>query len=180
MFLPSHIASGYILGNALLRKGNSPWTTAPFLLVLLIASILPDVDGIWSNTVAGHHSILHTPIFWIFLFVGMTGLGMISNIRWMKPVSLAIFLGAILHLLTDWITARTVGIKWLYPFSDKSYFIFPIQPEQGQIPIWNMVRDPYLSFYMENEFLFWGEIGITLAGLGVWILSLVRSRITSV
>lgn len=165
MFLPSHIASGYILGNILHRREVFPWTAAPFLPVLLIASILPDVDGIWSNTVAGHHSILHTPIFWIIIFAGMTGLGMISNFRWMKPVSFGIFLGALLHLMTDWITARTVGIQWLYPFSTINFDVYPVQPEKGQIPVWEMVRNPYFSFYFENKILLWFEIGMNAIAL---------------
>ena len=160
MFLPSHIASGYLLGNALHQKENSSQTAAPFLPVLLIASILPDVDGIWSTTVAGHHSILHTPIFWLFIFSGMTGLGMFSNFSWMKPVSLAIFLGAMLYLVTDWITARTVGIQWLYPFSSINFDVYPVQPEKGQIPVWEMIRDPYFSFYIENIVLLWFEIAM--------------------
>jgi len=147
------------LGNALSCK-NPTWTDGPFLSVLLFSSILPDVDGIWSNTVAGHHSFLHTPIFWIFLFIGMTGLGSISNIRWMKPVSLGIVLGAMLHLFTDWITARTVGIQWLYPFNMTNFDVYSVQPEKGQIPVWDMIRDPYFSFYIENKVLLWFEIGM--------------------
>lgn len=169
MFLPSHIASGYILGIGLIRK-ESPWTIAPFLMILLGASVLPDVDGLWSSTVAGHHSVLHTPIFWIGLFGVMFLLDKAANIKWLKPATLAIFLGAMLHLITDWFTARTVGIRWLYPFSTANFDVYPVQPEKGQIPVWDMIRDPYFSFYLENKILLWFELGlngVALALLGV-------------
>jgi len=166
VFLPSHLASGYILGQFVKKP---LWTIFPFMPVLLIASILPDVDGLISETVAGHHSILHTPICWIVIFGLMVFVGRIIQNEKIKPISLGIFLGTQLHLITDWITARTVGIKWLYPFSDKDYFLYQIQPEQGQVPVWAMVQNPYFSFYMDNGFLFWIEIGIVI--FSVFLLS---------
>ena len=159
MFLPSHIASGYILGRGLIGK-ESPWTAAPFLMILLAASVLPDVDGLWSSTVAGHHSVLHTPIFWLAVFAAMLVWDKLSNISWMKPAALAIFLGALLHLITDWFTARTVGIQWLYPFSGANFDVYPVQPGKGQIPVWDMIRDPNFSFYLENKVLLWFELGL--------------------
>jgi membrane-bound metal-dependent hydrolase YbcI (DUF457 family) len=159
MFVPSHIASGYLIGRAMKQ---SSWTTYPFMPVLLFASIFPDIDGLFSSTVAGHHSILHTPIFWIIIFTGMSLFNVFLKIDVIKPISFGIFLGAQLHLFTDWLTARTVGIQWLYPLSQKDYYLFQIQPEKGQVSIWKMVQNPYFSFYMENKVLFWGEIGVIL------------------
>jgi membrane-bound metal-dependent hydrolase YbcI (DUF457 family) len=86
--------------------------------------------------------------------------GRITQNEKIKPISLGIFIGTQLHLFLDWFTARTVGIKWLYPFSDKDYFLYKIQPEQGEVPVWEMIQNPYFSFYMENSFLFWAEIGL--------------------
>ena len=82
-------------------------------------------------------------------------------------------MGALLHLFTDWFTARTVGIKWFYPFSNKDYFLFSIQPEQGQVSVWEMIIDPYFSFYLENKFLMWSEILICVAAL---IMVLKKNR----
>ncbi|MBT3519234.1 MAG: metal-dependent hydrolase, partial [Candidatus Marinimicrobia bacterium] len=113
MFIPSHIASGYLIGKFM---KTSSWTVYPFMPILLFASLLPDVDGLFSDTVAGHHTILHTPIFWIILFGGMILIHKWLKMAILQPVSLGIFLGVQLHLITDWITARTVGIQWLYPF----------------------------------------------------------------
>jgi len=165
MFFPSHIASGFILGN-LLKK--SPWTVYPFMPILLFASLLPDVDGLFSDTVAGHHTILHTPIFWIILFGVMILIHKWLKMAILQPVSLGIFLGVQLHLITDWITARTVGIQWLYPFNETDYFLFQIQPENGQGSVWEMIQNPYFSFYMENAVLFWAEVGVILVASAIY------------
>jgi len=174
MFVPSHLASGYLFGK--LIKCSS-WTVFPFLPVLLFASILPDADGIFSDTVAGHHTILHTPIFWIIVFSVMLFIQKISKIEIIKPISLALFVGAQLHLITDWFTARTVGIKWLYPFSEKDYYLFQIQPENGQGSVLEMIQNPYFSFYMENAFLFWIELGVILLAGALLFYSFIKTNI---
>ena len=74
-------------------------------------------------------------------------------------------LGAQLHLFTDWFTARTVGIKWLYPFSNKDYSLYTIYPEKGKGTVWEMIKDPYFSFYLQNGFLLWTEISILILAL---------------
>jgi len=166
MFLPPHLASGYLLGKGL---KHSPWTIFPFIPVLIFASIIPDVDGVFSASVAGHHSVIHTPIFWITLFGLMVFANKRTNIDKIKPISLGIFLGTQLHLFTDWFTARTVGIRWLYPLSNRDFHLFPIYPENGQVKVWEMISDPYFSFYMGNTFLFWIELGVILSAIGLYI-----------
>ena len=174
MFVPSHLASGYLLGNFIKR---SSWAVYPFMPVLLFASILPDADGIFSDTVAGHHTILHTPIFWIIVFSFMLFIQKLSKIEIIKPISLGIFLGAQLHLFTDWFTARTVGIQWFYPFSEKDYYLFQIHPEQGQVSVWEMIQNPYFNFYMENAFLFWIEIGVIFVALSLLLYTFIKTNI---
>lgn len=88
------------------------------------------------------------------------------NLTRLKPVALGILLGALSHLLTDWFTARTVGIQWLYPFSKADFYLFSIYPEKGQVHVWEMVINPYFSFYMENKLLFLFEIGVNLCAIG--------------
>jgi membrane-bound metal-dependent hydrolase YbcI (DUF457 family) len=175
MFVPSHIASGYILGKVM---KSSSWTVYPFMPFLLFASILPDADGLFSTTVAGHHTILHTPIFWVILFGGMILIQKWKKMEILNPVSLGIFLGAQLHLITDWFTARTVGIQWLYPLSQKNYFLFQIHPEKGQGSIWEMVQTPYFSFYMENAFLFWVEIGVIFVAMSLMLTNILYDKIS--
>ena len=166
MFLPSHLASGYLLSKAI---KPSIWTVFPFMPVLIIAAIFPDADGIFSETVAGHDSMLHTPILWSTLFGVMIFVDRMTNSEKIKPIALGVLFGSLSHLFTDWLTARTVGIQWFYPLSQKDYFLFQIHPENGQGSVWEMISEPYFSFYMENGFLFWIEIGIVI--FSVFLLS---------
>jgi hypothetical protein len=176
MFIPSHIASGYLLGKTM--KSTS-WTIYPFMPILLFASILPDADGLFSTTVAGHHTVLHTSIFWIVLFGGMILIQKMMKMEFLKPISLGLFLGTQIHLITDWFTARTVGIKWFYPFSETDYYLFQIHPEQGQINVWEMVQNPYFSFYMENAVLFWAEIGVIFVAMSLMLYNMLYDKISN-
>ncbi len=82
--------------------------------------------------------------------------------------ALIVLAATMLHLIIDWLTARTVGIQWLYPFSNTNYWIYPISPEKGNIPIWEMVVPPYINFYFENKVLAYGEVAVNLAAFG-WL-----------
>ena len=159
MFINSHIASGYLIG--IFTKQDCKW-----IIWLIFATILPDIDGLWSNTVAGHHSILHTPIFWIILCGLSWGIGKVQSKYFIQKASIILFLGALLHLTTDWLTSRTVGIQWLYPISETNYWIYPIEPDKGDIPIWSMLIPPYINFYFENKILVYSEILVNFAALG--------------
>ena len=155
MFFISHAAAGYLTAVSIKSRLRNNYKI--FLITVVAFSLIPDVDGIFSPTVAGHHSITHTPIFWL----------VVAGLVWMKHniISMGIFLGSILHLITDWITARTVGIQWLYPISLKNYHVVEIFPEKGQIPIYEMVIDPYWSFYLENKVLLGFEISLNILAL---------------
>ena len=159
MFINSHIATGYLAGKA--AGDKKEW-----ILLWIIAATVPDIDGLWSGTVAGHHSILHTPIFWIVLCGIVWWIGNFRKIQQLETGALIVLAGTMLHLFTDWITSRTVGIQWLYPFSNTNYWIYPIFPEKGNIPIWEMVVPPYINFYFENKILFYGEVGLNILAIG--------------
>jgi len=171
MFVPSHIASGFLLGKGVLSSIYKNKHVPYFLLMVTIGAVIPDVDGIFSDTVAGHHSVLHTPILWIGFYTLAIIMSKMFKRKNIQPLGFGVMLGAQLHLFTDWFTARTVGIQWLYPFSHKDFFLYPIQPEQGQVTVWEMVKDPYFSFYLENGFLLCTEIIICLSALIIAIRS---------
>ena len=171
MFVPSHIASGYLLGKGVLSSIYKNKHAPYFLFMVTIGAVIPDVDGIFSDTVAGHHSVLHTPILWIGFYTLAIIMSKMFKRKNIQPLGFGVMLGAQLHLFTDWFTARTVGIQWLYPFSHKDFFLYPIQPEQGQVTVWEMVKDPYFSFYLENGFLLCTEIIICLSALIIAIRS---------
>ena len=173
MFVPSHIASGYILGKVLILKFRPKENRYVFLVMVIIGAIIPDIDGLFSETVAGHHSIIHTPFFWLGFLALTYSIGSFGSQKNIQDLGRGFTMGAVVHLFTDWFTARTVGIKWFYPFSNQDYFLFSIQPEQGQVSVWEMIIDPYFSFYLENKFLMWSEILICVAAL---IMVLKKNR----
>ena len=169
MFINSHIASGYLVG--ILAKQDRKWT-----ILLIFSTVLPDIDGLWSNTVAGHHSILHTPLFWI-IFCGLSWtFGKVQSNNFIQKVSAILFFGTMLHLTTDWVTSRTVGIQWFYPISETNYWLYPIEPENGDIPIWEMIISPYFPFYFENKVLAYGEVFLNVLAIGVFGITLLRKK----
>ena len=169
MFVNSHIASGYLAG--ILANQDRK-----LIIWLIFATVLPDIDGLWSNTVAGHHSILHTPIFWIILCGMGWGCGRVQSNDLIQKASVILFAGAMLHLTTDWVTSRTVGIQWFYPLSETNYWIYPIEPEKGNIPIWEMIIPPYFPFYFENKVLAYGEVMLNILAISIFGISYFRKK----
>ena len=164
MFINSHIASGYIA--SWFETNKKEW-----IVLWVFAAFVPDIDGLWSKTVVDHHSVLHTPIFWIVICGTGWLIGWFKNDKITKRISYILFLGTQIHLMTDYITARTVGIKWLYPFNDVDYFLYGIIPEKGEIPVWEMLVPPYISFYFENRVLAIFEVMINIIALVLYFFS---------
>ena len=164
MFINSHIASGYIA--SWFETNKKEW-----IVLWVFAAFVPDIDGLWSKTVVDHHSVLHTPIFWILICGTGWLIGWFKNDKIIKRISYILFLGTQIHLMTDYITARTVGIKWLYPFNDVDYFLYGIIPEKGEIPVWEMLVPPYISFYFENRVLAMFEVMINIIALVLYFFS---------
>jgi len=164
MFINSHIASGYIA--SWFETNKKEW-----IVLWVFAAFIPDIDGLWSKTVVDHHSVLHTPIFWIVICGTGWLIGWFKNDKIIKRISYILFLGTQIHLMTDYITARTVGIKWLYPFNDVDYFLYGIIPEKGEIPVWEMLVPPYISFYFENRVLAMFEVMINIIALVLYFFS---------
>ena len=164
MFINSHIASGYIA--SWFETNKKEW-----IVLWVFAAFVPDIDGLWSKTVVDHHSVLHTPIFWIVICGTGWLIGWFKNDKIIKRISYILLLGTQIHLMTDYITARTVGIKWLYPFNDVDYFLYGIIPEKCEIPVWEMLVPPYISFYFENRVLAMFEVMINIIALVLYFFS---------
>ena len=162
MYLSSHIAAGYLAGKLTGARG--------VIIALWVAgSLLPDMDGLWSHTVAGHHGLPHSPLFWIAVCGSGLALARATGIRFIQTASLVIFCSAMIHLITDWATARTVGIQWLYPLSETDFSLYQIEPARGDIPITDMLGSSYIYFYLENRLLAVSEIAINVIALLVFI-----------
>lgn len=158
---PSHLAVGYLCAKSLKKIVNSKLLFS----TVLISAVFPDIDGIFSDTIAGHHSILHTPSIWIIILAGLWIISKITNNIFYKYMGFAIFVGAFSHLLMDWFAARTVGIQWLYPFSLQDFHLYPLNKEMGAKPISSMMQKEFITFYMSNTLLFWSEIWVNIIAL---------------
>ena len=167
MFINSHLATGYLLYklNIFEKKWFPIW---------ILSAWIPDIDGFWSSSVVEHHSVLHTQIFWIVLCSLGWIIGHLQKNINIKTFFIILFIGTFAHLFTDYITARTVGIKWLYPLNDVDYFLYPIIPENGDIPIWKMLVPPYLTFYSENKLLTAFELLLNIFALVLYFFSLKK------
>lgn len=88
----------------------------------IVAGILPDLDALFLPLLEHRASIVHTPFFWLVTCVGIAALALIlpSRRRLLVGLSLAVFIGAMTHLVLD---AIFVGVKLLYPISIE-YFRF--------------------------------------------------------
>ena len=169
MFINSHIATGYIA--SWFETDKKEW-----IFLWIFAAFVPDIDGLWSKTVVDHHSVLHTPIFWI-VFCGIGWLiGWFRDDKKMRRIFYIVFFGTQIHLITDFITARTVGIKWLYPLNDVDYFLYSIIPEKGEIPVWEMLIPPYILFYFENKVLAVFEVMLNIIALVLYFFSVKKAN----
>jgi len=96
--------------------------TVLFLLMVLLGSVLPDLDqprskiSFWSgfigvivNAFSKHRGFLHSlPFFFVISFM--------VGYFWNPVYGLGLFVGCCAHLLGDVITPQ--GVKMFYPFSD--------------------------------------------------------------
>jgi len=93
-----------------------------FIIILLIASVLPDIDSYKSkigkkvkplsfliNIFLGHRGIFHS----VFLLILISLLIMLASYE----ITIAFFVGYLSHLILDSLTPE--GVMFFYPFSKK-------------------------------------------------------------
>ena len=134
----------HLLGSTLIGAYymvNTNFTVgAPFAIGSMIGGIFPDVDekhSKISNNIplisfiarlfVGHRGIIHTPIFLIILCFVIKCICIVLHIP--KHFLNGFICGFICHLLQDSMTRR--GIKWLYPFINKSFRILHLRSGRG-------------------------------------------------
>lgn len=165
---PSHLAAGYLSAYAINRhiiKDNKILYNT-----VLFTSLIPDIDGLFSKTIAGHHSILHTPSIWIIILAILWLVSKVYKNDFYKYLGICIFIGAFSHLITDWYAARTVGIQWLYPFSNQDFHLFSLNKAMGETSISSMLGKEFLTFYMNNLILFWSEVLVNIAAFVLFMI----------
>ena len=168
---PTHLVSGYWiykLSENICEQGGTP-----LLSVALLGSMAPDIDGLFGKQMNNHrNTVFHTPLFWSSLFVILGISAKLFEQSNLIPYLFAFSVGALTHLLLDWFSARTGGVRFFWPFSQKSYSLFATKPEKGNLPVLSnnkhlVIR--FCKFYLENKFLVISEVCIILSPLLVYL-----------
>lgn len=169
MLPPAHLLSGYVVLLGLVAAGTVDATAVALVLAGVLA-LLPDIDMLWAETVAGHHdAVTHTPAFWF-------GAGLVLFLIPAAPRWLAVLVTAetVFHLFADYVTGRTTGVMLFYPFSRDAYSLFPVDPERGAFDLFagrEQIQD-YLMFYVENRAVAGVEAGIAVIGAAALVVLL--------
>ena len=119
-----HLPAGYILTKKLQKSFNY----SKYLWIGLLGGIFPDLDIIYFYLIDHRQTLhhlywIHIPFYWnliSMIFFIVVYLTKNKNLKW---VGVVFFSGIFLHLLLDTIVG---GISWLYPLSNKSFFIFDV------------------------------------------------------
>lgn len=167
MTFPAHLASGYLIYRAAASFGAEK---NPELLVLaLLGSLAPDIDALFFGKRINNHrnTIFHTPFFWAFICLATL---LFFEILYPNLIvyPLVFFSGSLLHVFLDWASARTGGVRLLYPFSKKECSLFPLSPQHGDIPVlpnkeYKHEYKHVWKFYFRNTLLLILEFSIILA-----------------
>jgi inner membrane protein len=149
MFI-AHLPAGYIL-TKYLQKG---FDTGKYLLIGLIGSIFPDVDIIYFYLIDHrqnlHHGYwIHIPYYWMIIASITIFVFWIFKKREYLIASIIFFSNIFLHLFLDTIVGK---IEWLYPFTEKGYFLFDVPAVYG-FWVYNFVF--HWTFLIEVGLVVW-------------------------
>lgn len=134
--MPLDIGIGLLLGIALHSLSGLNYQLCLFIGV--VSCLLPDIDFIWkllTDKIRGkslqtkfHRDGLHYPLLFIPIVIFI---GLLFN-PW---VALILGVGCVTHFIHDSIGVGW-GVKWLYPFSKKSYMFLYVAgvPTNKEMP----------------------------------------------
>lgn len=128
MSTAAHAAVGIILVKYLESKGLIiPSFHTQFLLTSVLASNLPDLDGLLFRKIINHrdNSPFHYPLTWWFISITAIVLTTAERHRFLLPYLYISILAIFLHLFLDTFGVNA-GICWLKPFTTKEYSFLPI------------------------------------------------------
>ena len=91
---------------------------------------MPDIDVFWLGVQQHRHSLLHYPLFWLAVALGLWVLGWLVTNKLVKWASLMVLVGSWLHLGLDMINPM-VGVKLLWPYSEVMYSMKPVSEALG-------------------------------------------------
>ncbi len=124
-----------------------PQQATLLLAIGLIGSVFPDVDlayfYLFDQRQYHHHSYwTHVPVYWVVILCGGLTLAHLLRSRLLAAASIVLVGSVLLHLLLD---TELGAIRWLYPFSTKSFPLFIVPARYD----WTL-----LSFVLHWTFLF--------------------------
>jgi hypothetical protein len=125
MLPPTHLAAGFLIAHVTAPYFKKKTKKHHLLFVIIcLFSILPDIDLLWAWD-DHRFNALHFPSFWLILCLALVVFGRLTRLKWLTHLALAVFLGAISHLVLDSIGIFN-GIYWLYPLINAKYSMLPI------------------------------------------------------
>ena len=170
MLQPSHILSSALI----LRILSLAPVSVPYNFKTVILSIafqmLPDLDIFWAKKLNSHRvTYLHSPLFWIAIFIILSIINSIFNLfgAWILYLFIV---QTILHLLFDFITARSGGIPLLYPFIKREFSFLPLDKTQGNFHPFNIKEMiNFLKYYSTSK----GQVTFELLLCALGIITIV-------
>jgi len=169
----AHLSSGYLVYAAVAHTVDLD--NVPLFGIALAGAMAPDIDGLFGAQMKDHrNTVFHAPLFWLGLSIVAFILGRIF-VPTLKLPMLTFFLSVFVHLSLDWFSARTSGIRLLYPFSKKNYSCFPLLPEKGTLPVFPDKEHlktwvEFWRFYFSKKFLVITELLITVSPFVIYIM----------
>lgn len=141
MFI-GHAPAGYLITTAILKYTDRLPESRRKILICwgILASILPDFDLFYfyliDNRQHVHHSYwTHIPMVWITITMFTMIYAALIKKRVIFLFTVIAFINIMGHLFLDTIVG---GIRWLYPYTHKEYFMFHV-PSQYNWWVWNFI-----------------------------------------
>ena len=149
MFI-GHLPAGYVLT----KKVQKNTKTGKYLLVGLIASILPDIDMLYfyliDNRQNLHHSYwTHIPFYWLLIAAATFAIIWLLKKKNYMIAAIIFFSNIFLHLFLDTIVGK---IEWLFPFTDNAYYMVDV-PSVYHFWVYNFIF--HWTFLLEIAVLIW-------------------------
>ncbi len=149
MFI-GHLPAAYILT----KKIQSKFKTDRYLLIGLLAGILPDLDLFYfyliDNKQNLHHSYwTHIPFYWLIIAIITVFTLHLFKKKAYTVAALIFFSNIFLHLTLDTIVGK---VEWLYPLTNTSYYLFNV-PAIYDFWVYNFIF--HWTFLLEIGVIVW-------------------------
>lgn len=156
MFI-AHLPAGYISTKYIINKADTaslgPGNTKLYMVVGLIAAMLPDFDMVYfyliDNRQHLHHGyVTHLPFFWAIPVILWALISLIFKNKKSLLFAAIVGVNVFLHLFLDTFVGK---VRWLYPLSNMDFYFFDV-PARYNWWVWNFVL--HWTFLFELTILF--------------------------